>query len=72
MGQVAVPIDPDDPSDIAEAIVSLAQNPQRRNVVAAGGRRRAAGFSSQAAATRLAALRAQVLAQWSRADVVPI
>lgn len=72
MGDVAVPIDPEDPADIAAAIVALAQDPARRSLIAAGGRLRAAGFSTQAAAARLAALRADVRARWSRAGVMPI
>ena len=72
MGGVAVPIDPCDPADIAAAILSLARDPVRRGVIADGGRARAEGFSTTAAAARLTALRADVLARWSRASSMPI
>eukprot|EP01037_Dinobryon_pediforme_P012786 gene12786-12884_t len=72
MGEVAVPIDPDDPADIAAAILGLAEDPARRGVIAAGGLQRAATFSSEHAARRLSALRAKAQARWSRPSGVPI
>lgn len=68
MGQVAVPIDPDDPADIARTMISLAQQPGRRAAIVAGGLARAAEFSSEAAAIRLADLRGKAVAHWSRAQ----
>ena len=72
MGDAAVPIDPDDPADIARAIVALGRDPERRAAVARAGQARAAGFGVDAALTRLAALRRDVLAQWSQAHGHPI
>lgn len=68
MGPTAVPIDPDNPIDIAHAILSLAQNPSRRAAVAAGGLARAAQFSAEAAAIRLADLRRAVRSHWSQTE----
>jgi UDP-glucose:(glucosyl)LPS alpha-1,2-glucosyltransferase len=72
MGQVAVPIDPDDPTDIARAMLSLAQDPPRRAAIAAGGLARAAEFSAEAAKIRLADLRRAVLSTWSQTKGHPI
>ncbi len=72
MGQVALPIDPDDPADIARAIVSLALDPSRRAAIAAGGLARAATFSADAAAIRLADLRQAAVRHWSQATGRPI
>lgn len=72
MGQMAVPIDPDDPADIATAIRMLADDPARRAAIAAGGLARAASFSTAIASARLAALRHNVLTHWPRGSENPI
>jgi UDP-glucose:(glucosyl)LPS alpha-1,2-glucosyltransferase len=56
-GDAAVYANPDDPSAIASAILSLAADPERRAALSAAGRARAAGFDTPIAAARLAALR---------------
>ncbi len=61
-GKAAVFIDPDDPPGMAAAIVALARDPARLAAVAAAGRTQARKFGLQAAASRLAALRREVLA----------
>jgi glycosyltransferase involved in cell wall biosynthesis len=72
MGRIAVPIDPEDPADIAAAIVALAEDPALRGVISAGGLARAAEFSAEAAAVRLGALRHAVRSHWSARRGHPI
>ncbi len=56
-GGAAVYANPDDPAEIAAAIMALAADPVRRAELSAMGRVRAAGFDTKIAAGRLAALR---------------
>ena len=64
MGDAALPINPDDPANIAVNIVALAYDSARRSELSRAGLARAAQFSATDALVRLAALRARVLAQW--------
>jgi glycosyltransferase involved in cell wall biosynthesis len=60
-GDAAVPIDPDNPAAMANALVSLAQDPARRAELSARGIARVdACFSTAAAIARLDALRDRV------------
>jgi glycosyltransferase involved in cell wall biosynthesis len=61
-GDVAVYADPDDPRALSEAIRSLALDDARRRVMEHSGPLRARQFDVTLAATRLAALRREVLA----------
>lgn len=61
-GDVALYVDPDDPSAVASAICALAENPERCAAMAEAGRARAQAFDVPAIAARLAALRREVLA----------
>lgn len=72
MGDAAVPIDPENPADMAAAIVALAQDDARRAAVSAAGLARARLFSAEGAATHLAALRQSVLADWPHGPRHPI
>ncbi len=72
MGTAAVPIDPDNPATMAEAIVTLAQNPLRRAAVAEAGLAQAAQFGVKQAQARLTALRRSVLATWRPSRQHPI
>jgi len=56
-GEAAVYANPDDPAEIAAAIVALAADPERRAMLSALGRERAKAFDTPIAAARLAALR---------------
>jgi glycosyltransferase involved in cell wall biosynthesis len=60
-GEAAVYADPEDPEDIAAAILRLAADPDRRAALSVAGRARAAGFDTKIAAARLAASRHRVL-----------
>ena len=71
-GDVGVPIDPEDPADIAEALVALADDPGRLAALGEAGRARARRFDIVAGAARLAALRSDVLEAWSRRRAHPI
>ncbi|HEY0182088.1 MAG TPA: glycosyltransferase family 4 protein [Rhodopila sp.] len=64
-GDAAVYADPDRPDEIAAAIRALAGDDRRRAALAAAGRQRAQQFDVPAIATRLAALRADILGQKS-------
>jgi glycosyltransferase involved in cell wall biosynthesis len=66
MGNAALPINPDDPGNIAANIIALALDAPRRAALSKAGLARAAEFSAEAAALRLAALREAVLARWSK------
>lgn len=61
-GDAALYIDPDDPTDLAEAIGRLARDPPLRARLAKAGRARARRFGLEPAAARLAALRRELLA----------
>lgn len=65
MGDAAVPVDPDNPVDIAARICELAGDAGRREAVARACLARAEGFGLPAARARLAAMRDSVLARWS-------
>jgi glycosyltransferase involved in cell wall biosynthesis len=71
-GDCAVPVDPDDPAALAEAIVALAADPARRATLGEAGRRRAEGFGAPVARVRLAALRREALAAWPGRAPLPI
>jgi len=62
-GEVAVYADPDDPLALAEAIRDLALDDARRRALEQAGPLRARQFDVTLAATRLAALRREVLAE---------
>ena len=71
-GDAAVVIDPENPAAIAAALIALAQDPARRAALATAGLARARSFSRPAGAARLAALRSDVLAAWSKPGIHPI
>lgn len=56
-GDAALYAEPEDPAAMAEAIVSLAQDPARRATLAAAGRRRAQKFDLPATLAKLGSLR---------------
>jgi UDP-glucose:(glucosyl)LPS alpha-1,2-glucosyltransferase len=60
-GDAAVYADPDDPAEIAAAILALAADPERLAALSAAGRERARRFDTPVAAARLAALRRAAL-----------
>ena len=60
-GEAAVYVNPDDPGDMAAAMVALARDPARRAALSAAGRARALGFDTTLAAARLAGLRRAAL-----------
>jgi glycosyltransferase involved in cell wall biosynthesis len=64
-GDVGLPIDPDAPATIAQAIAALAADPARRAALSAAGQARARRFDVTAIAPRLDALRSDVLRAWS-------
>ncbi|CAH2601229.1 Glycosyltransferase family 4 protein [Rhodovastum atsumiense] len=68
----ALPVDPDDPAELAGAMLALARDPDRRAALSAAGRARAAAFDAPLAASRLDALRRDVLAAWSPGAPRPI
>jgi glycosyltransferase involved in cell wall biosynthesis len=61
-GDAAVYTNPDDPVEIAAAIVALAADPERRAALSMAGRQRARGFDTKVAAARLSGLRRAALA----------
>lgn len=60
-GEAAVYANPDDPGDMAAAMVALARDPARRAALSAAGRTRAEAFDTPVAAARLAGFRRAVL-----------
>jgi len=60
-GDAAAYADPDDPNDIAAAILALAGDEARRRALSDAGRQRARRFDTPVAAARLAGLRRAVL-----------
>ena len=62
-GEAALYVDPDDPSGLAEAINRVARDPGLRASLAEVGRAQARHFDVQPAASRLAALRREILAE---------
>jgi UDP-glucose:(glucosyl)LPS alpha-1,2-glucosyltransferase len=60
-GDAAVYANPDDPAEIAAAILALAADPARRAALSVFGRERARRFDTKVAAARLAALRLAAL-----------
>ena len=71
-GDAAVPIDPDDPAAMAEAMLALARDPDRRAALAAAGRARADRFDAARAATRMDVLRQDIMAAWAAGQARPI
>lgn len=65
MGDAAVPIDPDNPATMADAMVELAQDMGRWAELSAAGRARAEAYNLPDAASRRAALRRSLIAAWS-------
>ena len=61
VGDAGLPIDPDDPDGMADALVALAHDPARRTALGEAGRARAATFDVRLIAARWDALRADVL-----------
>ncbi len=62
-GEAGVAIDPDDPENMAEAMVALANDPARRAALAEKGRSRARQFDAPVAAAAIGALRRRVIAR---------
>jgi UDP-glucose:(glucosyl)LPS alpha-1,2-glucosyltransferase len=60
-GDAALYADPDNPAEIAEAIVALARDDPRRAALAAAGRERARRFDRPLAQAQVAALRHEIL-----------
>ncbi|MBV8915980.1 MAG: glycosyltransferase family 4 protein [Acetobacteraceae bacterium] len=60
-GETALYADPDQPGDVAAAILELATDVGRRATLAAAARLRSEGFGAPAAAARLLQLRAEIL-----------
>jgi UDP-glucose:(glucosyl)LPS alpha-1,2-glucosyltransferase len=60
-GDAALYTDPDNPAEIAEAIVALARDDTRRAALAAAGRERARRFDRPLAQAQVAALRHEIL-----------
>jgi UDP-glucose:(glucosyl)LPS alpha-1,2-glucosyltransferase len=64
-GNGAIYVDPDDPAGMAQAMVTLARDPARLRALGEAGRSRARQFDLPAIATRLAALRREIIAAGS-------
>ena len=60
-GDAAIYVNPDDPAEIAAAILALARDPARRAALSAAGQERAKQFDTAVAAARLASLRRAAL-----------
>ena len=60
-GEAAVYANPDDPREMADAILALAADPARREALSIAGRARARQFDTPVAAARLAGLRRQAI-----------
>ncbi len=72
VGDAGLPMDPDDPAGMADALVSLAGNPARRAALETAGRARAQAFDVALIAARLDAIRAATLAAWPGRATHPI
>lgn len=70
--EAAIPIDPDDPDGLADAMVALAGDPARRAALSEAGRARAARFDIEAARARHHALRREVIDAWLAGEAGPI
>jgi UDP-glucose:(glucosyl)LPS alpha-1,2-glucosyltransferase len=68
----ALPIDPDDPASLAEALRAVAGDPARRATLSEAGLARARDYDVGAGVARLDALREEVLATWSPGAQAPI
>ncbi len=60
-GEAAVYANPDDPQEMADAILALARDPARRAALSVAGRERARQFDTPIAAARLSALRLRAI-----------
>jgi glycosyltransferase involved in cell wall biosynthesis len=72
MGKAAVPINPDDPRDIAAKLQALAGDDELRAEIAEAGLVQANRFGLPAARARLAGLREAALTHWSQRQPHPI
>lgn len=72
MGDAALPIDPEDPISMADAIVAVASDEGLRARLSAAGLARAVQFDVSHASIRLEALRKAVLAAWRAPSPRPI
>ena len=72
VGDAGVPIDPENPAALAEALVALARDPARRAALGEAGRARAARFDPRRVVAELATLRRQTLDAWPRGTSAPI
>ena len=71
-GDAAVPIEPNDPDGVAKSLLALARDEAWRRALGEAGRARSRAFDLPAAAARLDALRADILAAWSPPAADPI
>lgn len=65
VGEAAIPINPEDPAAMADAMVELAQDKERWLELSAACRARAEAYRLPDAAARLAALRRALITAWS-------
>ena len=72
VGAAGLPIDPDDPAAMAEALVALCNDPRRLEELGHLGRARATRFDLPAAAVALDALRDETLDAWRSGRIPPI
>ena len=72
VGAAGLPIDPDDPAAMADALVTLCTDPQRLLKLGRLGRTRAARFDLPAAAAARDALRGETLHAWRPGRIPPI
>lgn len=72
VGEAGVPIEPEDPQGMAEALVGLACDPARMAALGEAGRARAEGFGVARAVGELDGLRSAVLDAWPNRVRLPI